>query len=302
MPLRPALALLALAALWGGSYLLIAVGLHTMTPAEVTLLRFVPAALLVAVLARSRGQLHGLRGRWRDIAVLALVQQAAPMLLIAVGERHVASGLAGTLVASTPLWGALLAPALGGRAPSRVTWTGLLVGIVGVALLLGADPTGAAPLGCLLVLLAGAGYAVGAAWTSTRFPDVPRLGLLAGVLTASSMWLVPPALLDLPTRWPSVGGAAAVAVLGVVGTGLGFVLLYWLIGEVGPQRSTLVTYLAPGFAVAYGALLLDEPVSAAGLGGLGLVLAGAWLASRRPHPVPAAAAPVPAPACPAAAA
>ncbi|MBC7375170.1 MAG: DMT family transporter [Frankiales bacterium] len=281
MPLRPLLALLTLAATWGASYLLIAVALRTTTPATLTLLRFVPAALLVALLAYSRGQLRGLRGRWRPIIALALVQQAAPMLLIAIGERSIPSGLAGTLVAATPLWGALLAPALGGVRPSGLAFVGLLAGLAGVGLLLGVDTDGAALVGCALVLLAGVGYAVGAAWTARRFPDVPRLGLLTGVLTASSLLLVLPVLLDPPTRVPSLQSAAAIAVLGVVGTGLAFVLMYWLIAQVGPERTTLVTYLAPVFAVGYGTVLLDEPLTALGVTGLLLVVAGAWLAGRR---------------------
>jgi drug/metabolite transporter (DMT)-like permease len=283
MPLRPLLALLGLAATWGASYLLIAVALRTTTPATLTLLRFVPAAVLVAVLAASRGQLRSLRGRWSAVVLLALVQQAAPMLLIAVGERSIPSGLAGTLVAATPLWGALLAPALGGLRPSGLAWVGLLSGLAGVGLLLGVDTSGAAVLGCLLVLLAGLGYAVGAAWTARRFPDVPRLGLLTGVLTASSLLLVPPVLLDPPTRVPSLQGAAAIAVLGLVGTGLAFVLMYWLIEQVGPERTTLVTYLAPVFAVGYGTVLLGEPLSTLGVAGLVLVVGGAWLAARRPR-------------------
>jgi drug/metabolite transporter (DMT)-like permease len=286
MPLRPLLALLALAATWGGSYLLIAVALRSTTPATLTLVRFLPAALLIAAIAHSRGQLRCLRGRWRAVALLALVQQAAPMLLIAVGEQRIASGLAGTLVAVTPLWGALLAPVLGGARPGRVTWTGLLVGLGGVALLLGATTDGAAVVGAVLVLLAGLGYAVGAAWTGRRFPDVPRLGLLAGVLTCSTLLLVPPVLLDPPTRLPTLQGVAAMAVLGLVGTGAAFVLMYWLIAQVGPERTTLVTYLAPVFAVGYGALLLGEPMTARSVAGLALVVGGAWLAGRRRRPAP----------------
>ena len=283
MSLRPLLALLGLAATWGGSYLLIAVALRTTTPATVTLLRFLPAALLVAVLAHSRGQLTGLRGRWGAVVLLALVQQAAPMLLIAMGERSIPSGLAGTLVAATPLWGALLAPVLGGERPSGLTWLGLLCGLVGVGLLLGVDTDGAALLGCVLVLLAGLGYAVGAAWTARRFPDVPRLGLLTGVLTASSLLLVPPVLLDPPTRVPSGEGLLAIAVLGLVGTGFAFVVMYWLFSQVGPERATLVTYLAPVFAVGYGTVLLGERLTALGVGGLVLVVACAWLAGRTPR-------------------
>ena len=298
MPLRPLLALLTLAATWGGSYLLIAVALRSTTPATLTLLRFVPAAVLVAVLAHSRGDLRGLRGRWRAVLLLALVQQAAPMLLIAIGERSIPSGLAGTLVAVTPLWGALLAPALGGTRPTPAVWSGLLVGLVGVGLLLGATTSGAGVLGCLLVLLAALGYAVGAAWTARRFPDVPRLGLLAGVLACSSLLLVPPVLLDPPTRLPTLEGAASIAVLGLVGTGAAFVLMYWLLAQVGPERTMLVTYLAPVFAVGYGTVLLGEALTPSSVAGLALVVGGAWLAGRRPRTsvaVPPQALPGPAP-------
>lgn len=285
MPLRPLLALLALAATWGASYLLIAVALRTTTPATLTLLRFLPAAVLVGLIAHSRGQLRGLRGRWGAVALLALVQMAAPMLLIAIGEQRIASGLAGTLVAATPLWGALLAPLLGGDRPDRTTWVGLLAGLVGVALLLGATTDGAAVAGCAMVLLAALAYAIGASWTGRRFPDVPRLGLLTGVLTCSTLLLIPPVLLDPPTRLPSLEGVAAIGALGLAGTGAAFVLMYWLIGQVGPERTMLVTYLAPVFAVGYGALLLGEPLTALSVGGLSLVVAGAWLAGRRPRVV-----------------
>lgn len=293
MPLRPLLALLTLAATWGASYLLIAVALRTTTPATLTLARFLPAAALVAVLAASRGQLRGLRRHWRAVVLLAFVQQAAPMLLIAVGEQRIPSGLAGTLIAVTPLWAALLAPALGGRRPTPAAWAGLLVGLAGVALLLGASTDGAALVGCALVLLAALGYAVGAAWTARRFTDVTRLGLLTGVLAASSLLLVPPVLLDPPTRLPSLEGVAAMVALGLVGTGAAFVLFYWLVGQVGPERTILVTYLAPVFAVGYGAVLLDEPLGPSSVAGLVLVVGGAWLAGRRRSAGPAA---VPAPA------
>jgi len=299
VPLRPLIALLTLAATWGGSYLLIAIALRSTTPATLTLARFLPAAVLMLLLAAARGHLRGLRGRWRAVALLALAQQAGPMLLIAIGEQSIPSGLAGTLVAVTPLWGALLAPALGGPRPSRTGWAGLLVGLLGVGLLLGASTDGAALLGCAVVLLAALGYAVGAAWTARRFPEVPRLGLLAAVLTCSTLWLVPPVLLDPPTRLPTLEGVLAMAVLGLVGTGLAFVLMYWLIAQVGPERTTLVTYLAPVFAVGYGSWLLGEELTARAVAGLVLVVGGAWLAGRRakagpgvPVTVPAQSGPV----------
>lgn len=281
MPRRALIALLALAATWGASYLLIAVALETLSPAMLTEGRFLFGALLVTAIAARRGELGALRGRWRAVALLALFQQAAPMLLIAVGERSIPSALAGTLVASTPLWGAVLAPALGGPKPSTLQWTGLLVGIGGVALLLGVDTSGAALLGCALVLLAALGYAIGAAWTGRKFPGVPRLALLSGVLISSTTMLLPPALATAPTQLPSLASLLAVVALGLIGTGAAFVVMYWLISEVGPERTVLVTYLAPVFAVGYGATLAGESFGATAVTGLVLVLAGAYLAGRR---------------------
>ena len=283
MALRPLLVLLAVAATWGASYLLIAIGLRTTSPAALTFARFVPAAVLVGLLAWRRGELRALRGRWRAVALLAVVQQAAPMLLIAIGEESIPSGLAGTLVAAVPLWGALLAPALGGVRPTPAVWTGLLVGIAGVAALLGATTDGAGLVGSALVLLAALGYAIGAAWTGRRFPDVPRLGLLAGVLASSCLLLVPAVVVDPPRQVPSGESALAILVLSLLGTALAFVAIYWLIGEVGPERAVLVTYLAPVFAVGYGTTLLDERFTTTTFVGMVLVLVGAWLAGRRPR-------------------
>ncbi|MDP9436788.1 MAG: EamA family transporter [Actinomycetota bacterium] len=104
--------------------------------------------------------------------------------------------------------------------------------------------------------------------------------LLTGVLVAGAALLVPPVLLDPPTRLPDLPGLLALAALGLLGTGAAFVM-YWLIGEVGPERTLLVTYLAPAFAVAYGALLLDEPLGVPAVAGLVLVVGVAWLVARQ---------------------
>jgi drug/metabolite transporter (DMT)-like permease len=103
------------------------------------------------------------------------------------------------------------------------------------------------------------------------------------VLASSSLLLVPPVLLDPPSRLPTLEGAASIAVLGLVGTGAAFVLMYWLVAQVGPERTMLVTYLAPVFAVGYGTVLLGEALTSSSVAGLALVVGGAWLAGRRPR-------------------
>lgn len=273
--------LLLLAATWGSSYLFIAVALDDLSPAVITFLRLVLGAAVVVTLAARERVLARLKGRVLAVAGLGAVQLGAPLLLIAIGEQDIPSALAGTLVAATPVFSALITRG----ASTPVQLVGVAVGFVGVALLLGLDATAAGDgglTGAGLVVLAALGYAVGAAWLVRSFSDLPRLATLSGTMTTSALLLLPLALLDPPTAAPDVDTVAAVAALGVLGTGVAFVLFYRLVATVGPTKSLLVTYLAPVFAVGYGALLLDERVGASTAAGLGLVLAGAYLAGARP--------------------
>lgn len=130
-----------------------------------------------------------------------------------------------------------------------------------------------------MVVLAAFGYAVGALTAKHRLERVEPVGMSAGVMLASAVALLPAAALDAPDAMPGVGPIAAVAVLGVLGTGFAFILLYHLISTVGPARAWLVTYIAPVFAVAYGALLLDEQITAATVAGTAMILIGSWLAA-----------------------
>jgi drug/metabolite transporter (DMT)-like permease len=273
--------LLLLAGTWGSSYLFIAVALDDLSPAVITFLRLaLGAAVVVAMAARER-VLARLKGRLRAVTALGVIQLGAPLLLIAVGEQDIPSALAGTLVAATPVFSALITR--GASTASQLA--GVAVGFVGVALLLGLDATAAGDgglTGAGLVVLAALGYAVGAAWLARSFADLPRLATLSGTMTTSALLLLPLALLDLPTRAPDVETVASIAALGVLGTGVAFVLFYRLVATVGPTKSLLVTYLAPVFAVGYGALLLDERIVASTAAGLALVLGGAYLAGARP--------------------
>lgn len=281
MPRRSLLILLALAATWGSSYLLIAVALEELSPGAVTAARLVLGALVVVPLALRQGVLGAARGRYLEIAGLALLQLAGPFTLIAYGEEQIPSALAGTLVAATPVFTALLYR--GGS--SRLQLLGVFVGFVGVAVLLGLDATAAGDgglLGALLVVLAALGYSIGAHALSTRFRDLPQMTTLSVSMSISALLVLPVALVDPPHATPDLEGVVAVLLLGLVGTGVAFVLFYRLIASVGPHRGVLVTYLAPVFAVGYGVTLRDEPVGAATVSGLLLVLAGAFLAGRSP--------------------
>ncbi len=216
---------------------------------------------------------------------------AAPFVLIGQGQEEITSSLAGILVASAPLFTALLAVRLDQEERSRgLRLVGVVVGFFGVAVLLGLDlgGDGAALLGGLMVVLASLGYAIGGLIVKTRLTGIAPLGMSATVMAVSTVVLLPLALLTAPDSVPGIGPVAAILALGVIGTGAAFVILFWLISTAGPARAWIVTYIAPAFAVVYGATLLDESIEPATVAGLVLILSGSWLSAegRLPGPAP----------------
>jgi drug/metabolite transporter (DMT)-like permease len=232
--------------------------------------------------ARAQGALGGLRGHLWVLVLLGAVQVAGPFLLIAAGEEEISSSLAGILVSTTPIFTALLAIWVDHEERST-GWRllGVALGFAGVVLLLGVDlgGSGAALLGGAAVVLASFGYAVGAFIAKHRLAGVQPLGMAAAVMVASALLTAPVAAATAPGEVPGLGPVAATAALGLAGTGVAFVIFYALIGSVGPARTMLVTYFASGFAVAYGAVFLDEGITGSTLGGLALVVGGSWLAA-----------------------
>jgi drug/metabolite transporter (DMT)-like permease len=274
--------LLTLGAIWGASYLFIKIGLRDLSPAMVAFLRVLLGALVILPVAIAQRALGGVRPLLGWLILVGAVQVAAPFLLIAAGEEEISSSLAGILVASAPLFTALLAIWVDHEERSQgLRLVGVLTGFAGVGVLLGVDlgGSGAALLGGLMVVLASLGYAIGGFLIKHRLTQLPAVGMSGLALAASALLLAPPALATLPDDSPGLGPIAAVAALGIVGTGVAFVIFFWLIGRVGPARTYLVSYIAPGFAVLYGAGLLDEAVTLATVGGLALILGGSWLAA-----------------------
>lgn len=274
--------LLTLAAIWGSSYLFIKIGVRELSPAMVVLTRVAFGAAVLLPLAARRGALSGLRPFLPMLSLVALVQVAAPFLLIAEGEEEISSSLAGILVSSVPIFAALLAIFFDPEERSDgLRGLGVLMGIIGVALLLGVDlgGTSAELLGGLAILLASLGYAIGGLLVKRRLAAVQPIGIAAMVLALSGVMAAPLAIATAPSELPSAGPIAAAVALGVLGTGVAFAIFYGLIARVGPSRTFVVTYLAPVFAVIYGATLLGEEISPATMAGLAMILAGSWLAA-----------------------
>jgi drug/metabolite transporter (DMT)-like permease len=272
-----------LSAFWGASYMFIKIGLDGGLPAPaIVFWRTALAAAILVPIALRLGALAGIRSRLAPVAVLASVQVAAPFLLITFGERHITSSLAGILVATAPIFSFLLAFGIDHEErASGLGLVGVAIGIAGVVLLLGVDTSGsaAALLGGLMVVLAGLAYALGGYYLKRRFPGTQSVGLAAGTMTASALMTLPFALLDMPAQAPSAGAVAAASALGLVGTGAAFVIYYDLIAGIGPAKASLVAYVAPGFAVVYGVVLLGEGFTIATALGLVLIVGGSWLAA-----------------------
>ena len=275
--------LLLLSASWGVSYLFIKVALEDgVGPWAIVSIRTALAALVLVPLAAHMGVLGSLRGRLGPVLVLAIVQVAAPLTLIALGEERISSSLTGILVASAPILTFLLAFALtGAERASRASLSGVGVGIVGVGMLLGVDAGGGAEalVGGLLVIGAACGYAVAAWHLKRNLTGVEPVATVAGSQLFAALVMLPAGLLDFPDAVPSLDAIASLLTLGVVCTGFAFVLFHSLVASDGPARASLVGYIAPVFSIFYGVVLLDERFTAATLAGLVLILGGSWLAA-----------------------
>jgi drug/metabolite transporter (DMT)-like permease len=284
-----------LAALWGASYLFIKVALDDgIAPVFIVFARLALGAIVLVPIGIGRGTVGALRGRWPQVAFMAVVQVAVPFLLITFGERHIASSLAGILVSAAPIFTALLAARFDDdERPRGIAAAGVVMGILGVVLLFGVDLTGDAKAlaGGLMVLLASLGYAVGGLYLKHRLRGVPAVAIAASTMVVGALALMPAALLAMPSQMPGAGAIGSLLALGAGGTGIAFLIFYTLIAGIGPGRATLVAYMAPGFAVLYGVWLLSEPLTGGALLGLVLILAGSWVAAEGRLPGQARVAP-----------
>jgi drug/metabolite transporter (DMT)-like permease len=260
----------------------IKLSLEDLSPAMIVLVRTALAALILVPFAAYRRAFSGLSGALGTVILLAIVQVAAPFMLISAGEQEITSSLTGILLSATPLFTALLAIRIDqDERSSGPRAFGLVAGFVGVALLIGVDlgGSGSALLGGLAVVLAALGYAIGGFVAKRKSAELSPLGMAAATMLATAVLMTPVGLPSAPAAVPDLGTVGAMLVLGLAGTGVAFVVFHQLIADVGPARASLVTYIAPVFAVFYGVTLLDEPLTAGALVGLPLILGGSWIAA-----------------------
>ncbi|MDQ3381891.1 MAG: DMT family transporter [Actinomycetota bacterium] len=275
-----------LAASWGVSYVFIKVAVEDIEPAPMMATRALLAGLLLftylAVTMGSRRAARALRTHWRPAVVLGALNAAVPFWLVAWGEKHIDSSIAGIAQATVAIFTFLLAARfLPHESVGLTRILGVAVGFVGVAVLAGFDPAGGwiAVAGTLAVVLSSLSYAASGVYGQLRVQTVPGAVLATGSMLAGGLILLPLALFQLPTHVPGAEAIGSLLALTILGTTFAQLLLFRLLRLYGSRRVSLVTYLIPGFALFYGAVLLDEPITVAALGGLVLILGGVALAS-----------------------
>jgi drug/metabolite transporter (DMT)-like permease len=274
---------LVMSVIWGCPYLLIRIAVRDISPGTLIFLRTAPAALLLTPVALHRGALVGVLARWRWLLAFTAAELAIPWFFISRAEIHLTSSVTGLLIASVPLVGAVLYRLLGYEHFDRRRILGLLVGFAGVATLVGVDLHGTDLGPVVEVLVPAVGYAIGPLIISRKLDDLEGIGVIAASLVIASVAYGPYALTHLPSSVsPEV--VASVVGLALVCTALAFVLFFELIVEVGPARSTVITYVNPAVAVLLGVLVLGEPFTWGVALGFPLILAGSWLATATPPP------------------
>ena len=259
---------LLLAMIWGASFLFMRTAAVEFGALLTAGLRVGIAALFLLPLLLLRGQGPVLRAHWKPVFMIGVFNSALPFALYAFAVQHITTGLSSILNATVPLFGAMVAWAWLGDRPTLSRAIGLGIGFLGVLLLAAGEASftpnasGIAPLWAVAAcLLATMSYGLSANFAKRFIPHVPPLATATGSQMGATLALLLPSLLTLPPASPSLQAWGALVVVGVVSTGVAYILYFRLIDQTGPARALTVTFLVPVFAIAYGVLLLDEHIT-----------------------------------------
>lgn len=283
MSRRHVLMLLCLAAIWGASFMFIKVAVRELEPIAVVWLRITLASIVLvpaALLTLGREAVDQFRNALGRLTVMGLVNSAIPFLLLAWAETKLDAGLAGILQAAAPLFTALILTRFGSDQVTGARLAGVLLGFVGVALLVGAH-TGGDLLAALAVVATAACYASAGVFGAHRLGDTHPFVVGAGSMVIATVLVAPFGVPSLPAQMIDGKELGSVLVLGLVCTGVAYMVFFALLRGAGASRSILVTYLVPSAALVYAVVLLGEHIRATALIGLALILGGVALGARR---------------------
>jgi drug/metabolite transporter (DMT)-like permease len=270
--------------IWGLPYLLIRIAVRDFQPATLVFARTAPAALLLIPIAIKRDAIRPLLGRWKIVVAYTIIEVAVPWFLLSRAEQRLSSSVSGLLVATVPLIGAGIAGITGSEHRlDRRQLVGVLVGLGGVATLVGVNVRGSSLIGVGEILLTAIGYATGPVIISRRFSDIPSIGPVAVSFLLTAAVYAPYALTHLP-KHISGEELSSVILLTLICTSLAFIVFFALIAEIGPVRATVITYINPAVAVVLGVSLLHEPLTLGIVFGFVLILFGSFLSTRHGQP------------------
>lgn len=272
---------IALSVIWGTPYMFIAIAVQYVEPSVLVALRVSIAAAFLLPITIFRRQLMPALKHWPWVILFALVEISVPFLMLGYAEQRLTSSLTVLIIAAVPIVAAMLTRAFGLEprlgAPRIV---GLLIGISGVAVLVGLDVDGSQLWAVLAALIVVCGYALGPIIITTRLSDVPSLGVIVWALLLAAVIYTPFAWLQWPTEPVPASAWWSIIALGVLCTAIAFVFLFALVAEAGPSRTTVITFINPAIAVLLGVVVLSEPFTWGIAFGFPLVILGSFLATR----------------------
>lgn len=291
--------MLLLSMIWGGSYYFIKVLLGDFGPWTIVFLRCALGLIVITIyMMATRKQFRFGAVPWGAVAVMALVNTCIPWAMIGFSETRIASGMASVLNATTPFWSILTGMAFFGALSHRFQWIGMGSALAGLVVLLGLDSSSLSSgnaWGYVGMIAASFFYGLGSQLSSRLLRTLSTYQVTFGTLffsmlgsgvMAFSFEKIPYSRLILPSNLSVLAG------LGIFGSGIAYLLFYWIVHKGGPARATMVTYLLPVFSLIWGLVLLDEAIRWNMAAGLALILAGVFLAGRkkteghRPKPLP----------------
>jgi drug/metabolite transporter (DMT)-like permease len=275
---------LLLGFLWGIPYLFLKVAVEEISAELIVFARVFIGGLILLPLAIKKGRLLVARRYWPFLILYSITEIIGPWYLITHAEKEISSGLTGLLVATVPIWSAILASLFGDHTvwhKSRLF--GLIIGFIGVVAVVGIESFGGKQdiFSIGMVIFAAMGYAYAINMINRRIPHIPGIAINTWAMIITSIVYLPFAIATWPSAMPSVEAIGSVISLGVLCTAAAFIVFFKLVAEVGPPRASLITYLNTAVAVLLGVILLGEPITLGIALGLPLVLIGSYFASRK---------------------
>jgi drug/metabolite transporter (DMT)-like permease len=279
MTLASLLRLITLSAIWGASFLLMRIGVPVLGPILLVESRVAVAALFLLLVGHFLKKTLNARKHWRHFLILGLFNSALPFLLFGMAAKTLSASLLTILNASAPLWGAVITAVWFRTGLTPKVTAGLALGIVGVAVLVGFDPSTLTPgaYGAIgLALAAAFSYSVATAYAKTAV-KVDPFANAHGSMWAATLMMSPALPFFAHSVTPSLWIVGLVLAMGIVCSGVAYLLYFRLVADIGPTPALTVTYLIPVFGVVFGHVFLDEPIGLASLLGACIVITGTAL-------------------------